>query len=115
MTREEFDKFIHQHLYRVFVPRGGAIPVFQVRKLYVQLTRKWIPCSERLPKKKGTFEVTYGVSSLSCTARQVTHAFFNPKLPLDSLFCWTDKYNEPVLYVKAWREMPEPYWPEMEE
>ena len=56
---------------------------------------QWIPCSERLPDKKGNYLVT----SKGCT--WVAYWFNNTWWGIEKRCRWTD--------VEAWMPLPEPY------
>ena len=83
-------------------------------KVWATLNRRWIPCSERLPKEKdagilkklGTEKrseyvlATVEVNGERMTVTACTH---------DGKWDWDMKYAFPDFKVVAWMPMPEPY------
>jgi hypothetical protein len=73
-------------------------------------TRKWIPCSERLPKKSGNYWCTFGGTNL--TGKD----YYTTESDAKEIFDEPEEYvGWQTQNVIAWMPLPEAYKPEMEE
>lgn len=110
-SKEQFEAWMMEHAKPFnwdIRPEGPVFMPEDVRALFEALRPRWVPVAKSEPEKDGRYEVTYGISGLHCTVREVCHAFFRSKT--NGLYRWTDAIGRPVLYVVAWKPVTPEYW-----
>ena len=95
----EVDKYYHPHAKSRNVPIDEVIDRLK-RVPSAQPEQRWIPCSERLPDKSGTY-------ICNCVESDINHVTF---------IKWQSRYKRWDLNgrrtfwrVTAWKPIPEPY------
>ena len=90
---------------------NGVLAIDDIYKLpLVEPTRKWISCSERLPKERGMYIVTEKVFSVDDRKHTGRFNLMTEQVEFNNGKWWRASFYE----VIAWMPLPEPYRAEME-